>query len=585
MALYEIEHNGKTYEVDAPDPQTAARAFAPQGDPVAAMVNGVPGSPEYMQAEAVRGAAREKQMPPATATQRAGALAGGVNQGVLSLLGLPMDTLANAANLSLAGMGYAQSKLTGKPPSAIFTPGNLADVPGSSAWNINQANKIPGAPASIPRPDDRASRYLAASGAAIPAALTARPTNAAAALRTIGATQAPAMAAQTAAEVAPDNPTAQIGAAMLTQMTPSLLRTGVRAMNAPPRSLTPAQVIVENARKEGLKFTPKEAGRPIGGAIEGLAGSAALERGISRSNQPKVNQLVRTDLGLRGDKPITAQDIAGLRTKANGAYDALASSGRIKADAQFAQDRGAIGGGRVSQMQADFPESVNAEIERMKQIYGKADFDAQSAIQASRALRNHASKNIRSDDPVKNDLGYAQKDMADAFDGMLERHAQALNKPKLAQDFKAARIQLAKIHSAEEAMNETTRDIEPPVFAKMLDKGAPLSGNMRLVGEAARAAAKSLQKTDRLPNEHVIGSAYEGIAGGSALTAAYALHNPWIAPLGFARPIARGVLRSDTMQSGGKAPPVPSEILRAYLLQLGQQSQGTPGGSNEVRGR
>jgi hypothetical protein len=107
----------------------------------------------------------------------------------------------------------------------------------------------------------------------------------------------------------------------------------------------------------------------------------------------------------------------------------------------------------------------------------------------------------------------------------------------------------------------------------MLDKGAPLSGNMRLVGEAARAAPKSLQKTDRLPNEHALGSAYEGIAGGGALTAAYALHNPWIAPLGFARPITRGVLRSDTMQGGGKLPPMPPDILRAYLLQLQQQSQ------------
>jgi hypothetical protein len=333
-----------------------------------------------------------------------------------------------------------------------------------------------------------------------------------------------------------------------------LARIGAKYARAVPEGeapvLSPAQQIVEKARESGLKITPKEAKAPVASAIEGLAGSAALERSISKANQPVVNGLARNSIGLSGNGYITAQEIAGLKAKWNGAYDALAKTGKIAADKKFLADVDSVGGKRVGGMQEDFPGAVNAEIEKLKETYAKPVFSAQSAISASRQLRAHASKNLKSDNPATVDLGYAQKDLANAFDGALQRHAEALGDPSLATGFKLARENLAKVHTVEDALNETTRDIEAPTLAKMLDRGEPLSGGLRKIAETARAAPKSLQKVDKLPNEHLLGSAFDIGAGAVGANAAF-LGHPYLAPLAFVRPATRMVLKSDMYQRPG----------------------------------
>lgn len=355
-----------------------------------------------------------------------------------------------------------------------------------------------------------------------------------------------------------------------------LARVGAKYARGVPEGeapiLTPAQQIVENARKSGLKITPKEAKAPIASGVEGLAGSAALERSISKANQPVVNGIARNSIGLPGDGYITAQEIAGLKSKWNGAYDALAKTGKVTADKQFLADVDAIGGKRVGGLQQDFPGAVNSEIENLKATYAKPSFSAQSAISASRQLRAHASKNIKSDNPATVDLGYAQKDLANAFDSQLQRHADALGDPTLSTGFQLARENLAKIHTVEDALNETTRDIEVPTLAKMLDRGEPLSGGLKQLAEAGRVAPKSLQKVDKLPNEHLLGSAFDIGMGAVGANAAIAGH-PYLAPLAFIRPALRGVLKSDAYQTAGSglSQSAREKIAAAMLAQQGEQ--------------
>jgi hypothetical protein len=160
---------------------------------------------------------REPDAPPVTAMERAGAVAGGFNSGVASLVGMPVDAMANFRDLGKAALGAPYIAATGKEPPKWLQVNPREQDFGSGAYNRMMLNKIPGQPASIPRPDDKASRYLAAAGAALPAVATMRPTNLQQAASTTTQTVLPMMAAQGAAEQFPDNPGAQIGAALLGQ--------------------------------------------------------------------------------------------------------------------------------------------------------------------------------------------------------------------------------------------------------------------------------------------------------------------------------------------------------------------------------
>lgn len=69
------------------------------------------------------------------------AIESGFNRGVLDIAGIPMDAATNVANLGKAGIGYVESKLTGKAPPAWTMPTDPSEVPGTSAWLNKEAAK------------------------------------------------------------------------------------------------------------------------------------------------------------------------------------------------------------------------------------------------------------------------------------------------------------------------------------------------------------------------------------------------------------------------------------------------------------
>lgn len=98
-----------------------------------------------------------------------GEVAPGFNTGVAHLAGLPMTTLTNLGNLASAGLGYAQSKITGKPPSPAFNPVDPANVPLTGAWNEKMLNKSPmGDVTSVRNPGDPVARIVHSASAGIP---------------------------------------------------------------------------------------------------------------------------------------------------------------------------------------------------------------------------------------------------------------------------------------------------------------------------------------------------------------------------------------------------------------------------------
>jgi hypothetical protein len=100
-------------------------------------------------------------------------IAPGINQGVAHILGMPVTTLVDAANLASAGMGYLQSKITGEAPSSTFDPVDPASIPLSGAWNEAALNSTPlGDVTSVRNPDDATSRVFHAAASGIPGGVT-----------------------------------------------------------------------------------------------------------------------------------------------------------------------------------------------------------------------------------------------------------------------------------------------------------------------------------------------------------------------------------------------------------------------------
>lgn len=128
----------------------------------------------------------EPKRPGATTADRVMAVPAGINRGVTSILGLPVDTIANVVDLGKAGIGYATSKVTGKAPPEWTEIADRKGIVGSGEWIADQltrgtkaASNATGvklhSPVEPPRPDDKASRILFSGGQLTGAAVNPDP--------------------------------------------------------------------------------------------------------------------------------------------------------------------------------------------------------------------------------------------------------------------------------------------------------------------------------------------------------------------------------------------------------------------------
>jgi hypothetical protein len=172
--------------------------------------------------------------------------------------------------------------------------------------------------------------------------------------------------------------------------------------------------------------------------------------------------------------------------------------------------------------------------------------DAADAVADIRQLRADATKNIKAPfAPVQNSLGYTQRQIATALEEQIDSHIQAT--PGLPNDlitqFRDARVQLAKIHSVEDAMEG------PHVSAGALNKQPYLSGNLKTISNAYENFPRALQDVSRIRDSGPFGVLDYGfgVAGGLA--------HPGFATAILARPMVRAALGSKLYQSsaiGGK---------------------------------
>lgn len=324
---------------------------------------------------------------------------------------------------------------------------------------------------------------------------------------------------------------------------------------AGPTVAADVQAAVQKARAAGYVIPPTQV-RPtlLNRGLEGFAGKISTAQNASAINQPITNELARKAIGAAD---LTEAGIAQVRAKANAAYDALGQAGAFHADAHFAQALDQAGATSAA-MRANFPELVNNKVDDLiSSLKSRPTFDAQPTIEAIKQFRADAATNKAALDPAAKAMGRAQAKIAGALEDLIERNLKASGNAPLLDSYRAARQTLAKTYEVEKAINRTTGNVEANQLVKAMQKGKPLSGDLRAIAEfAARfpKANQSIEKMGSLPGVSPLDFAATAMTGATS--------NPFYMAGIFGRPMARAAALANPIQNSLARAPTPGVINR-----------------------
>jgi len=307
--------------------------------------------------------------------------------------------------------------------------------------------------------------------------------------------------------------------------------------------------LIRDVRKLGLRLTSQDVGAPIGKRVEALASRPQLEREISQNNAAKVKEAAAQDVGIK--EPLSKGVVNREIGTTIQSYRKPRGLGRVnladdaKWQAALEDVRGIAGKEAL-----DFPEDVVPQIDKEVEKFNKPSADADSIITKISKLRERASDNFagNADDKA---LARAQRKIADSMEQAIERHAESVGKSGVIKQFRADRTRLAKLYTIKDALTETG-ELDLGVLEKELDKGAPLTGNLRTLARAKASFDRSFQNPENIRG-HPVGALDIGLgvlAGGGKGAAAGGIAGMGAGALAAAaRPATRAVLGSRPYQA------------------------------------
>lgn len=334
---------------------------------------------------------------------------------------------------------------------------------------------------------------------------------------------------------------------------------------------------VGQARQAGYVIPPTQAKPTLGNRImEGFAGKITTAQNASAKNQAVTDDLAAKALGLPAGTKATPQVLEQVRAAAGQAYGAVKSTGTVSAGQPYEAAIDAIVA-PLKKAAAGFPKAkANPLIDEIESLKSPA-FDADAAVEKVKELRDLATSAYGKQDKA---AGKAYKAAAVAIEDALERHLQSIGaSPQVLQDFREARQLIAKTYSVGGAANAATGAVDARKLAGQLQRGKPLSGELRTAAEFAARFPKASQTVEgmgSLPQT----SPLDWIPAG-ALSAG--LGNPLMMLGVGARPMARAATLSPMVQNrliqqpGRALNALQNPALQQFILR-GAPVAGTSGG-------
>jgi hypothetical protein len=314
----------------------------------------------------------------------------------------------------------------------------------------------------------------------------------------------------------------------------------------------------------GIKLSPTQSGGAVSRTAAGLVNEAKVNRILSWQNAPTVNARVGEDLGLPTASPDALEKA---KQPAFQTYNQVKRLGSQGVDDAFRRDIAQIDDPGTGTLAGDSPDALT----KLKDYYGsRTSFDAGDAVLKIRSLRRRGYANIGNGwkNPDDEIVGKGQLGIANALEDQIDRNIAARDDvpPDLIDRFRAARVQLGKIGSAEGAMKDG--NIFVGNLYRQWKAGVPLSDNMRALAESWERHNPVYQDVGKIRNAGALGFG-DVVVGAAGLTGLI----PHEGALGVlaGRPLLRGLLASDLYQRLGPQ----RQPLLTSLLPFGKPSQQT----------
>jgi len=355
-----------------------------------------------------------------------------------------------------------------------------------------------------------------------------------------------------------------------------------RAANALANTIDDAKLA--EVRSAGYVVPPAQ-GAPgfINNALEGAGGKVKTQQLLSRVNQPLSDKLIRDQFEIAIDKPLNLDTLIEVRASKSPAYDAVRSAGTITADAPYNAALDAVAAPFIRTLQ-NFPRSKIPAVLREVETLREPAFDASSAIDKMRLLRNDADIAFRSGDGV---TGNAYRKLASAVEDQLDRHLQSSGaSPDVLGNFRDARKTIAQTYTVQKHLHPSGH-IDAKSLARELKKGQ-ITDNLETVAQFGANFPKAAQVPERFGGVPMSpfdmawllhGIRHFAVSGSAGAGASLATGNPilggLIAAAPLARPGIRSLLASQGYQNMMVKPPSYGPGLRHLLLQLQEQTPVT----------
>jgi hypothetical protein len=361
------------------------------------------------------------------------------------------------------------------------------------------------------------------------------------------------------------------GAAVGGALPPALAGAGAagRAIGAAirgPEQSPQLRAAIQSAQGAGYVIPPSQA-RPtlMNRALEGFSGKITTAQNASARNQVVTNRLAAEALGLPTDTPITIEALQGVRETAGRAYAQIGSTGVVKPGQAYFDALDKIA--EPFKLTAGaFPGAAPSPVIGLVDSLRSPAFASASAVEKIKQLRTAADDAFRSG---STDIGLAARSAAKAMEDALEAHLLVIGEPQRLQAFRDARQLIAKTYTVEEALNKSSGAVDARKLAANLQKGKPLSGELKTAAEFAGQfpkAAQTVEAMGSLPQTSPLDWLF---SGGASMAASNPL--PMLGVL--ARPAARATVLSPVVQGRLLQSQNPiSGLLGPDLQQLGYRA-------------
>lgn len=219
----------------------------------------------------------------------------------------------------------------------------------------------------------------------------------------------------------------------------------------------------------------------VNNGLNSIGGKAATAQQAQLANQPITNAVVKAELGLADETPLSTGILNALKQVHGKAYDDVA---------------------KIS-------PTAGANLE----LYKQAQADA-----------NQLFSTYRSQFPKNPEILAAAKQSQIEADNLftnIEGEAMALGKPELAANLKDSRVALAKVGLVERSLNKGDGNVSAKVIGEAFDAGERLTGGFEKIGRFQQAFGQLLRDQADTPAPGVNQltsylSAGAGMAGASA---------------------------------------------------------------------